>query len=51
MSGFNWFKQDAVSNLLLLLKIDPAKATPEQRAQAERVIDSTMRYTRSLTGH
>lgn len=51
MSGYNWFKHDAVSNLLLLLKIDPDKVTPEQRQQAERVIDSTMRYVRSVTGH
>lgn len=50
MSGYNWFKHDAVSNLLLLLGIDPARVTPEQRQQAERVIDSTMRYVRSVTG-
>lgn len=45
MAGYNWFMQDAKSNLFMLLKIE--HPTPEQDQMAERLITDVCGYTRS----
>lgn len=45
MAGYNYFRERAIANLFLLLMIQ--HPTPEQREQAERVIDCIERYTAS----